>query len=320
MAGDAAESLGNFVPLGLKRGWLLKRSYTSWLADGALFLVALGWGFNFVVIKWTLGQMTPFYYLALRFALSLLVMLLIAGRRLTGLSRREWRNGLIIGLFLFGAFATQTVGLQYTTPGKSGFITGLNVVLVPLLQWGLSRRFPGYNALVGAVLATAGLGLLSLNGSLHLALGDLLTLICALLYAGHIVAISKLGRGTDPLALAVLQIGVAAAGNVVMALLLEPAPTGLTAFSAGSIVYGALVGTVLAFSVQTAAQRLTPPSHTAVILSAEAMFAGLFSILLWGEAVTARSLLAAGLILGGIITAELRSGNPAEVPPVEMPV
>ncbi len=297
----------------------MRRSSASWLADGALLVVAISWGLNFVIIKWTLNQMTPFYYLAFRFSLALAVILLLFGRRLRGLTRRDWLAGLVIGLFLFGAFAAQTVGLKYTTPGKSGFITGLNVVLVPLLQWLLIRRFPGYNAVFGAILATTGLGLLSLNGNLSLATGDLLTLLCALLYAGHIVAISRLGSRTDPVALTVVQIGVAAIGNVVLALFLEPWPTAIPAFSWGSIAYGALIGTVLAFTVQTAAQKRTPPSHTAVILSAESMFAGLASVLLWGEALTLRSILGAGLILAGIVTAELRREGAAEAVQAEIP-
>ncbi len=297
----------------------MNRTRASWLADGALFVVALSWGINFVIIKWTLDQMAPFQYLAIRFGLSTLVMLVLFGRRLKALSRREWRNGLIIGLFLFSGFAFQTVGLRFTTPGKSGFITGLNVVLVPLLQWALTRRFPGHNALLGAGLATLGLALLSLTASLRLAPGDLLTLVCALLFAVHILAISRLGRGTDPAALAVIQIGVAAVGNVAMALWLEPFRPSVSLFSTGSILYGALIGTVLAFTVQTASQRLTPPSHTAVILSAEALFAGVFSVLLWGETLTLRSVLGAVLILSGILVAELRTSDAAESPPAEMP-
>jgi len=297
----------------------VNRTRASWLADGALFAVALSWGINFVIIKWTLDQMAPFQYLAIRFGLSALVMLVLFGRRLKALSRREWRNGLVIGLFLFSAFAFQTVGLRFTTPGKSGFITGLNVVMVPLLQWAATRRFPGYNALFGAALATLGLALLSVNPSLRLDLGDLLTLACALLYAAHILSISRLGRGTDPAALAVIQIGVAAVGNVAMAVWLEPFRPVVSPFSAGSILYGALIGTVLAFTVQTASQRLTPPSHTAVILSAEALFAGVFSVLLWGEALTLRSALGAVLILSGILAAEARKSDAADMPPVEMP-
>lgn len=297
----------------------MNRTRASWLADGALFGVALSWGINFVIIKWTLDQMAPFQYLAIRFGLSALVMLLLFARRLRALTGREWRNGLIIGLFLFGAFAFQTTGLRFTTPGKSGFITGLNVVLVPLLQWAVTRRFPGFNALLGAVLATVGLGLLSLTASFHLATGDLLTLICALLFAAHIVAIGRWSQGTDPAALAVIQIGVAALGNIGLALWLEPFRPVVTPFSAGSILYGAIIGTVLAFTVQTASQRLTPPSHTAVILSAEALFAGVFSVWLWGEALTARSVLGAFLILVGILAAELRKGDTAESPPLELP-
>lgn len=297
----------------------MRRSTASWLADGALLVVAISWGLNFVIIKWTLGQMTPFYYLAIRFSLSLLVMLVLFGRRLTRLTRRDWLAGLLMGAFLFGAFALQTVGLKYTTPGKSGFITGLNVVLVPLLQWLVVRRFPGFNAILGALLATAGLGLLSLNQHFSLAFGDLLTLVCALLYAAHIVTIGRLGSRADSVALTVVQIGVAAIGNVVLALFLEPRPTVIPAFSWGSIAYGALIGTVLAFSVQTAAQKHTPPSHTAVILSAESMFAGISSVLLWGEALTLRSVLGAALILVGIVTAELRRDAPTEPTRVEIP-
>jgi EamA-like transporter family len=142
------------------------------LADGALLTVAVVWGLNFVVIKDAIGATGPMTDLLWRHLTAALLLVAIMPRTVRQVRRVDWLYGAVLGLFLFVAFATQTIGLQGTTPGRSGLITSLDIVMVPFLYWLVARRSPGWIQVGGAVLATAGLGFLSLRGGLSMGEGD----------------------------------------------------------------------------------------------------------------------------------------------------
>ena len=131
------------------------------LADSALLSVAVIWGLNFVVIKDAIADTGPMTYLLWRHVAAAVMLAAVMPRTVRETTRRDWLYGAILGLFLFIALVTQTIGLQWTTPGKSGFITSLDIVMVPFLYWIVARRSPGWTQIGGAVLATVGLGLLS---------------------------------------------------------------------------------------------------------------------------------------------------------------
>ena len=155
-------------------------------------------------------------YLLWRHLAAALMLVAIMPRTVRQVRRRDWLYGAVLGLFLFIAFATQTIGLQWTTPGKSGFITSLDIVMVPFLYWLVARRSPGWIQVGGAVLATAGLGFLTLRGGLCDERGDLLTLVCALGFAAQITATGFFAPRTRPAVLALTQIVAAAALFVVV--------------------------------------------------------------------------------------------------------
>ncbi|MBC7316075.1 MAG: DMT family transporter, partial [Chloroflexi bacterium] len=155
-------------------------------ADLALLLVALIWGSTFVMVKEATAAYPVFPFLALRFGLATVGLILIGGKRLRTLGWRGVGAGALIGLFLFGGYAFQTLGLRYTSASKAGFITGLSVAIVPLLSAAILRQRPQPQAAVGVCLAVTGLALLSLNAALHFDRGDLLVLACALSFALHI--------------------------------------------------------------------------------------------------------------------------------------
>ena len=213
--------------------------------------------------------------------------------------------GALIGLFLFASYGFQTSGLQYTTPAKAAFITGLSVVFVPLLATLFWRRLPPPAALLGILLATAGLALLSLNVDLSLNRGDLLVLGCAVCVALHILLTGVFAPRADPLRLTAMQLLTVALLSGLVALLWErplTMPPGSVWFAA---IFTGLLASTFAFGAQTVAQRFTSATHTALIFVTEPVFAALWSTALGREALTARAWLGCGLILAGMLAAEL---------------
>lgn len=282
------------------------RKREALFADGALLLVAIFWGSNFVIMKEALEEITPFTYLGIRFTIASLLLILLFWRRLSKVTLNDILIGSLVGLFLSTGFIIQTIGLLHTTPAKSGFITGTSVIMVPFLYYLVTRISPGWWSFSGGIFAVIGLYLLSAEGPFVLGYGDLLTLISALFFALHIISLGIFSPKKDSITLATIQLAFSGLSCLLLASLFEP---GLSLeYSAsiwGAILYAVLFCTIGAFVTQTIAQRYTPATHTALILSLEAVFAGLFSYLFWGEIFTLTMLLGALLILLGILLTEL---------------
>ncbi len=276
-------------------------------ADISLFFVAVFWGLNFVVIKEALEIITPFAYLGIRFTLSGVILIPLFWKRLIKANVGDYLAGCLIGLFLFGGFAFQTVGLLFTTPAKSGFITGSAVVIVPFLYYFVTKRSPGWPAFVGGSLAAIGLYMLSVDNYFGINFGDALTLVCAFMFAAHLVAIALHVVKRDPVVLAFTQIIFTGLVCLVIAFLFEPTEGMFNQPSAiwGAILYAVLFCTIGAFVTQNIAQRYTPPAHAVLILSLEAVFAGLFSYFFWEELFTLKKLSGALFIFAGILLTEL---------------
>ncbi len=278
------------------------------LADLSLLFVAIFWGSNFVIMKHAFEVIAPFTYLGIRFCLAALILGVIFWRRLSMATRGDYLAGCLIGLFLFGGYVFQTIGLLYTTPAKSGFITGTAVIIVPFLYYLVTRHSPGWWAFSGGVLAAIGLYLFSVDQAMGLNFGDVLTLIGAFLFAAHLIAIALHVRRRDPIVLSVTQIALTGVVCFVIALIFEPTEAMFSHPAAiwGAILYAIIFCTIGAFVTQTIAQRYTPPTHAVLILSTEAIFAGVFSYFFWGELFTAQKLAGAALILAGILVTESR--------------
>ncbi len=278
------------------------------LADLSLLFVAIFWGSNFVIMKHAFEVIAPFTYLGIRFCLAALILAIFFWRRLLRATKGDYLAGCLIGLFLFSGYVFQTIGLLYTTPAKSGFITGTAVIIVPFLYYLITRHSPGWWAFFGGALAAVGLYLFSVDQSMGLNIGDGLTLIGAFLFAAHLIAIAIHVRRRDPIVLSVTQIAFTGVICFFIALVFEPteAMFNQPLLIWGAILYAIIFCTIGAFVTQTIAQRYTPPTHAVLILSTEAIFAGLFSYFFWGEIFTAQKLTGAALILAGILVTELR--------------
>lgn len=278
----------------------------SLIADLSLLLVAIIWGSGFIVIKSALDYMDPIYMLVLRFTLSTVLMAIIFYKRVKSINAADIKAGARIGLFLFLAFLTQTVGLQYTTVSKQAFITASNVVMVPFLVWYLNKKTPDTYDITAAILCFIGIGILSLEGNLAIGLGDGLTLICAVFFACHIISIGLYSNKHDPIILTIIQFGVAAVLSFLAALLFKVEFVPLSKEMSTSILYLSVVSTIIAFGIQNVAQKYTTSTHAAIILSLESVFGSLFSVWLLGEKFTFKLFLGCIIIFAAVITAETK--------------
>lgn len=270
----------------------------------ALIAVCALWGYTFVVIKDALELMPPFLYLGIRFALGAAALALIGGLR--GLRKDELRAGTILGLVLAAGYAFQETGLQYTSVSNAGFITGLFVVLTPVVGAVALRRLPSKPALAGVALATVGIVLLAMPERFALNKGDGLELLCALLFAVHIFLLGRLTTGMSALRLATVQLGVTALLCTAISI-----PVERTGFDIGDgflwyvLLLTGIGGSAVAFFVQTRAQQHISPTRTAIILAAEPVFAGISGALFAGDRIGARGFAGALLIMAAIVVADL---------------
>jgi drug/metabolite transporter (DMT)-like permease len=287
------------------------------LARLLLLVTVLIWGASFVIVKAAMEDASPLLFNLIRMTLAALVLAAINWRELWGVRKAQLGAGALAGLFLALGYQFQTFGLTRTTAAKSAFITGLIVVFVPVLTLvprfrARGMRAPGWNAGVGAVLAFGGLLLITTPAGTRAAdvfssigVGDLLTLVCALAFAGHLLTLARVSGGIPAGLLAALQIGGSAA---VMLVTLPLEPVHFLHFTGRLVVaFGvtSLLATAAAFTIQSYAQQHLPATQTAVILTLEPVFAGLTSMIFLHERLGVRALIGAGLILVAIMVIEL---------------
>jgi len=296
-------------------------------ADLLLIFCTLIWGATFVLVKDALASASVFVFLALRFLVATLVLILMYGRELRSVGASGFRAGAVMGCCMFGGYAFQTAGLALTTPSKAAFITGFFVVFVPILlaMFG-SRRAPVW-VWCGALLAFAGLYFLAVppSGLTALNRGDLLILACAFVFALHVISIGHYSTRYPTGALTLIQVGLTALFTIACVPLfvligVEQPRLVWTEGLVFAVVVTGILATAVAFSVQVWAQQYTSANHAAIIFTLEPVFAGLTSFFFYHERLGARSLVGAALILAGILIAELLGPAPAaeaSIPPTE---
>jgi len=275
---------------------------------GAYFLLLVTtffWGTTFVIVKQAVEQVGVFLFLSQRFSLAFLILLVICL-----ISRRPFKKeylgrGAVIGTLLFGAFAFQTMALLYTTASNTAFLTGLNVVLVPLSGAILLKQSVNRSVKLGVILAAAGLYLLCTNGGWSFNRGDILAMICAACIALHLIFTGRFARASDVYWLTTIQIGVVAffstlvakfGGNEILVWHQE---------ILWALVICVFFATIFAFLVQTSMQRFTSPTHTALIFCMEPVFAALYAYWAIGERFGVKGLIGATLILTGMVISEI---------------
>lgn len=275
---------------------------TSLLATLVLLAMTASWGSTFFLIKDLLDRVPTLDFLAIRFAIAGLVMAAVAPRALMRLSAESRRRAVVLGGVYGVAQILQTAGLAHTPASVSGFITGMYVVCTPLLAAVLLRtRITGL-AWAAVALATTGLGVLTLDG-LSVGYGEAITLVAAVLYALHIVALGAWANAREALGISIVQLLV-----IAVICLVATAPDGVVLPSTGadwlSVVYMALVAGALALIGQTWAQAHLPPTRSAIVMSMEPVFAAFFAVLLGGESVTGRMVAGGLLVLAAMLVVE----------------
>lgn len=281
-------------------------------AEAALAMNTLFWGATFVLAKSALVHISPLLFLAARFSLASLVLMAVFPRvfRLP-VTRGMVAGGALTGVFLFLGYLFQTVGLQYTTPAKSAFITGLATVMVPLLAALVYQNRPQVSEWIGVSVATVGMGLLTLNGPIgSIGRGDLLTLLGAAAFAAHIVTLGHFSESMGFELLSVAQVSAAAVSALALFWWVEPLRIHWQPVVFWAILITGLVCTALAFTIQAWAQRYTSSTRTALIYALEPVFAGITSWLVLGEVLSGRAAVGAVLILGGVLVVEMKPFQP----------
>lgn len=284
----------------------------------ALLGVCSVWGSTFVVVQDAISRMPVLDFLTWRFLLAAAAMLALRPRSLRRFEPGELRRGLLLGLALAGGYVAQTFGLERTPATVSGFLTGLFVVLTPLCAGVLLRQHVPGTAWLGVLLATGGLGVLSLHG-VSVGTGEALTLLCALSFALHIVGLGEWATGANAYRLAVVQtatVGVVCAVAASPDTLAPPPDPGVW----GAIGLTAIAATALAFFVQTWAQAHLAPTRAAVVMTMEPVFAALFGLTVGSDRLTIRLVVGASMVLGAMYLVELgpRRGVDAQRPRLEV--
>ena len=284
-------------------------------SDLVLLSVAFVWGATFTIVKDATALIPPFSFLGIRFliASALLGVGLLLRPNLRGLMDKKLGGaGILLGVWLFLAYSVQTFGLQYTSAGRTGFITGLSVCLVPFVAMAVLHHRLNKYSFLGVTLAALGLGFLFLSpNTLAVNWGDALVGLCAVAFAIHIVLVSKFANAHHPLLLGWIQLFTAACLNLLAALLIEPLDRALTpeilfqpqilqAFFITS-----LFASVLAYVAQIYCQQYTSPVRAALMFSAEPVFAIVTAYFWAGEILTGWNILGCGLILSGMLLPDL---------------
>ena len=267
-----------------------------------LIAATLTWGVSFVIVKKALSDSTPLAFLSIRFALAMLVLAPFVDFR-TPWSRGEIRGGLLLTVLLASGFACQAVGLQYTTPARSAFIVALSSVLAPLVALVALRHRTGWMVLVALAIAGVGIYFLTSPEAGGLNRGDLWTMITAVVFGGHIVAVTELSRGYDAHRLVWLQIAGTTVGVVIAAFVLEDIRATWSPTLIAALVFTGLIATAAALLWQMRAQRHMSSARASLLLCLEPVFAAVTSWLYWGETFTLSQGAGAVMILFAMIVA-----------------
>ncbi len=270
----------------------------------ALLLVGFVWGAAFVLMKDAIQQQPYMDFLATRFTVAAVAMVILRPKVSLAFAKGDMAFGALIGSILALGYITQTIGLEATTAAMSGFLTGLYVVLTPLLAWLVLREKISIKIALGALLAAVGLGILSgAAESVEFQIGQLWLIACAVMYAVHILLLGKFGKGRDSYRFAMLQIAAVALVTWAFALLdgYQAPPNASVWFA---ILFTALLSTVFAFWVQTWAQTILEPSRVALLITSEVVFTALIAVSVGQEPATLAMVIGGSVMLVAMLLVE----------------
>ena len=278
-------------------------------ADFLLLMVAIAWGSTFFVVQAAVNETPVYTFIFWRFFLAGLLMTAISFKQLRYLNWDVLKAGTLLGLFMFLGYAFQTFALTYTYSSTVGFITGLNVIIVPFISYLIFKHKASMFSSLGAIIASVGLYFLTLNSEIGFSLGELYAFICAIMFALHIVFTGYLSRKHNVYLLVSIQFLMVALCSLIGGFVLEGSivPPRIDGLFINAIAITVIFATIFAFWVQTAMQRFTTAAKTAIIFTMEPVSAGIFGYYFANELLTFSQICGAVMILGGILIAELGS-------------
>jgi len=284
----------------------MKKKISSLQADLILLLVALLWGTTFVASKIALDYLSPLTIISIRFILAFALMMLLFRNQIKSIQKEDIKGGIVVGLMLFIAFATQLIALNYTDPGKQAFLAGTYVVFVPFIVWFIYKKKPDTKSFIGAFACFIGISLLTLNKGFSISFGDSLTLLSSVFFAGHIISTSHYVKKSTPVKITIVQFGTVAILSTLTALIFEGVPTGVSSVVIVSVIYLGIICTGVAYFLQTLAQNYTKSTHAAIILSLEAVFGSILSVIVMSELFTVKMIVGCIIIFLSILVIELK--------------
>lgn len=280
-------------------------------ADLMLVLVAIIWGCGFIGIEIALNaNMSAFLIMAFRFSIAALVLLAFSLKDLKQITKSEWIKGSIAGVLLFTGFYLQTMGQALTTVSNSAFITATYVIMVPFIAWVITKKKPSLKIVILAFVMLIGVGVLTISPEqgFKLNFGDVLILLCAVGFAGHVSYVELAVSGSSPKIITFIQISVAAILSIVGLFIFDYKAIVVADYSVGfpAVVFLGVFSTCLCFFMQTSAQKRTSAAKVGIILSTEGFFGTLFSIILGLEPLTTKIVIGGIIILTTVILAETK--------------
>lgn len=277
-----------------------------YIGDGLLFITAIVWGSGFVVTAIALEYLSAYQVMAGRFVLATMILMVVFAYKFKRFTKAIIWKGAILGIILYIGFALQTVGLEYTTPSKNAFLTAVNVVIVPIIAYFVYKRGIDRHEIIGAIIAIVGIGFISLQGSFTINIGDALTLACAVAFAFDIFYTNHFVQKEDAISLTIVQFMTASLLSVIVLLVQRDIPMTMEKEAVYSLVYLAVFSTTIAYVCQNVAFKYTTATKAAIILSTEALFGTLLSVLYLKEVLTTKMVIGAVLIMVAILVTELK--------------
>lgn len=278
----------------------------SLLAKIALLTATLIWGSTFVILKNALDSVPTYFILSFRFLTATLLLSAIFYKKWRLVNKTYLWQGGLIGVCLAFAYIFQTVGLANTTPGKNAFLTATYCVLVPFMMWMIYGKKPDKFNVIAAFTCIVGIGLVSLDGQFVIQFGDWMTLICGIFFGLQIVFISAFNKDKDAILLTIIQFLTAGIITGILSLCFETMPQSIPAGAWIEVVYLTLFGTTVAMLLQNLSQKHMSPSAAAIILTLEAVFGTVFSVVFYGEVLTLKLVAGFVVIFFAVLTSETK--------------
>lgn len=271
-----------------------------------LAIVALVWGTTFAVLKDTLSIVQPFSLMMFRFGFSALLLFIIYIGKIKKAKMKDIKNGSIIGIFMFLAFYFMIISIKNTTASKVSFIIGAYVLIVPFLAWIINKKRPDKYAVIGAFLATVGLGFLTIEKGVAFNIWDMVAGCCSFFFAAHMIAIEKYGRDSDPILITVIQFIVTAGIFIILVGYFEGYDFSILPKIKWTLGYLVVISTVISFAIQTIAQRYISSTSTALILTLQSVFGAIFAVWYLNERMTFQMGIGCMLVFVAIVTQETK--------------